>query len=70
MLNSKPRRDGAFSVLKAADMPSVLIELGFLSNHEDRARLRSRVWSAKAAQAIVRALALWADADAVRRASR
>ncbi|MEM9969787.1 MAG: N-acetylmuramoyl-L-alanine amidase [Pseudomonadota bacterium] len=66
-LNSKPRRDGAFAVLKAADVPSVLIELGFLSSAADRARLRSDAWSERAARAIAQAIALWADAEAVSR---
>ncbi|MBR2575571.1 MAG: N-acetylmuramoyl-L-alanine amidase [Loktanella sp.] len=35
-LNAKPRRMGRFSVLLAADFPSVLIEAGFLSNTQDR----------------------------------
>ncbi len=69
-LNSKPERDGAFAVLKAADMPSVLIELGFLSSPRDRERLRSEEWSAQAASAIAMAVALWADAEAVRRVSQ
>ncbi len=69
-LNSKPRRDGAFSVLKAADMPSVLIELGFLSSAKDRERLMSEDWSTTAAHAIASGLALWADDEAVRKATR
>ena len=69
-LNSKPQRDGAFAVLKAADMPSVLIELGFLSSPKDRERLRSETWSKQAAAALAAAVSLWADAEAVRQTSR
>lgn len=38
-LNSHPRRSGRFSVLLAADFPSVLVEAGFLSNTQDRETL-------------------------------
>ena len=38
-MNTRPRREGQFVVLTAADFPSVLIEVGFLSNAEDRAVL-------------------------------
>ena len=40
-LHSKPIQSAAFSVLKAPDMPSLLIELGFLSSRRDRQRLLS-----------------------------
>jgi N-acetylmuramoyl-L-alanine amidase len=36
---SRPHRQAGFAVLKAPDVPSVLIELGFLSNAEDEAML-------------------------------
>ncbi len=36
-----PKRAAGFAVLKAPDVPSVLIELGFLSNRQDAARLNS-----------------------------
>ncbi len=38
-VNTNPRRFGQLAVLSAADFPSVLIEVGFLSNAEDRAAL-------------------------------
>ncbi len=65
-ITSKPHRRGSFAVLKAAEMPSVLIELGFLSNARDRTRLSSDKWSRDAAEAIRLALELWADADFLR----
>jgi N-acetylmuramoyl-L-alanine amidase len=34
-LNLKPKRAANFTVLRAAEFPSVLLELGYLSNHED-----------------------------------
>lgn len=39
VLNSRPRREASLAVLNAADFPSVLLEVGFLSNEADRARL-------------------------------
>ena len=38
-VNSNPHRFGQLAVLSAADFPSVLIEVGFLSNAQDRAAL-------------------------------
>jgi N-acetylmuramoyl-L-alanine amidase len=40
-LLNRPRRSAGFAVLKAPDVPSVLIELGFLSNSKDEEALRS-----------------------------
>ncbi len=41
LLLQRPHRFAGFAVLKAPDMPSVLIELGFLSNPAEEATLRS-----------------------------
>ena len=35
-----PERHAGFVVLKAADIPSVLVEMGFMSNRRDEAALR------------------------------
>ncbi|MEL7542286.1 MAG: N-acetylmuramoyl-L-alanine amidase [Pseudomonadota bacterium] len=51
-LNRGAHRSAAFVVLKAPDIPSVLIELGFLSNARDRRRLLSPAWRAKVAGAL------------------
>ncbi|MEM9344073.1 MAG: N-acetylmuramoyl-L-alanine amidase, partial [Pseudomonadota bacterium] len=55
-VNTRPRRSAAFSVLKAPDIPSVLIEIGFLSSATDRENLRDPVWRAVMAEAIVEAV--------------
>jgi len=47
-----PHRFAGFAVLKAPDVPSVLIELGFLSNKYDERDLRSKKHRAKVAGAI------------------
>jgi N-acetylmuramoyl-L-alanine amidase len=59
-LNTRPRRDGQFAVLTAADFPSVLIEAGFLSNPQDRAILATAEGRAQIARAIVETVSLLA----------
>jgi N-acetylmuramoyl-L-alanine amidase len=55
-LNKNPHRSAGFRVLKAPDVPSVLLELGYLSNEKDAAALLKPEWRAKASRAIVRAI--------------
>ncbi|MCX8507802.1 MAG: N-acetylmuramoyl-L-alanine amidase, partial [Rhodobacteraceae bacterium] len=59
-----PIQGAAFSVLKSADIPSILLETGFLSSDKDRARLLDREWRARLQQAIRTALQGWAVEDA------
>jgi N-acetylmuramoyl-L-alanine amidase len=59
-LNTRPRREGQFAVLTAADFPSVLIEAGFLSNPQDRAILATAEGRAQIARAIVETVSLMA----------
>ncbi|NQV54890.1 MAG: N-acetylmuramoyl-L-alanine amidase [Rhodospirillales bacterium] len=49
-------RFAGFAVLKAPDIPSVLIEMGFLSNASDEKALRSKKYRARFAGAIARAI--------------
>lgn len=63
-LHRHPIQSAAFSVLKSADIPSLLIEVGFLSSEADRARLEDPVWRAAMQDAIRTALQDWAIADA------
>ncbi len=58
------RLSAGFSVLKAPDIPSVLVELGFLSSERDRANLADPDWRRAAAQGISDALRYWAIEDA------
>ncbi|MGB1540333.1 MAG: N-acetylmuramoyl-L-alanine amidase family protein, partial [Rickettsiales bacterium] len=46
-------RYAGFAVLKAPDVPSVLIELGFLSNRKDEALINSREYREKVSEALV-----------------
>lgn len=60
-INSRPRREGQFAVLSAADFPSVLIEVGFLSNAQDRAVLQTSEGRARITDAIVAAVTDFKD---------
>jgi len=51
---SKAHRFAGFRVLKAPDIPSVLIELGFLTNDADEKQLQSREYRELVASSIVR----------------
>lgn len=59
-----PRMQADFAVLKAPDIPSVLVELGFLSSDVDRERLIDPDWRAQAAEGMRAALLGWAAEDA------
>ncbi len=65
-MNRKPWRQAGFSVLKSADIPSVLIEIGFLSSDRDRKNLGNPEWRAQMAQGVAQAILNWRDADAAR----
>ncbi|KGJ05056.1 N-acetylmuramoyl-L-alanine amidase [Paracoccus halophilus] len=67
-MHRDPMRGAAFSVLKSPDIPSVLIELGFLTDAGDRANLFDPDWRVGTAQAITRAIGGWAQDDAARAA--
>jgi len=60
----RPHLQAAFSVLKAPDIPSALIELGFLSSERDRIKLADPTWRLSAAEGIRDALLYWALEDA------
>ncbi|MEJ6477422.1 MAG: N-acetylmuramoyl-L-alanine amidase [Octadecabacter sp.] len=62
-LNSRPRREAVLAVLNAADFPSVLIEVGFLSNENDRANLVTPQGRASLVEGIVLAVQRWAAAE-------
>lgn len=59
-----PHLHAAFSVLKAPDIPSALVELGFLSSKSDRDKLTDPAWRRQAAEGIRDALLYWATEDA------
>ena len=53
-LNHNPERSAGFVVLKAPEFPSVLVELGYLSNAQDVQSLSSPDWQTRTAAATVR----------------
>ncbi|WP_171207250.1 MULTISPECIES: N-acetylmuramoyl-L-alanine amidase [unclassified Ruegeria] len=67
-MNNRPIRAASFSVLKAADIPSVLVELGFLSSPRDLTNIRDAQWRARMATGLTQGLIQWRHEDQVRRA--
>jgi len=55
-MTNKPLRSAGFSVLKSPDVPSVLVELGYLSDAADAELLNSPDWRERTAKAIARAV--------------
>jgi N-acetylmuramoyl-L-alanine amidase len=56
ILPRQPHRSGALVVLKAPDVPAVLIELGYLSNVHDAEQLQTSTWRDGVADAIASAV--------------
>ncbi|WP_420567422.1 N-acetylmuramoyl-L-alanine amidase [Thalassovita sp.] len=63
-VNNKPIRYASFSVLKSADIPSILLEIGFMSSERDLKNLQDKNWRLNTSVAIRDALRAWMDADA------
>lgn len=55
-LHANPVRSAGFIVLRAPDVPSVLIELGYVSSKEDLRSLKSEEWRNRTAAAMTRAI--------------
>ena len=61
-LNHNPERSAGFKVLQAPDVPSVLLELGYLSSGQDARALVSPDWRGKAVDGVAGAVeAFFAD---------
>lgn len=65
-MHRRPVRGAAFSVLKSPDIPSVLIELGFLTDPSDRANLFDPEWRANMARSITKSIGVWTQDEAAR----
>lgn len=63
-LVTNPHRYAGFRVLQAPDVPSVLLELGYLSNPKDEELLRSADWRQKAIGGIAEAIGRFAATKA------
>ena len=55
-LKGNPDRTAAFVVIKSAKIPSILIELGYVTNEEDAELLKSEPWREKVSASIVTAI--------------
>jgi N-acetylmuramoyl-L-alanine amidase len=55
-LHKEPLKSAGFRVLKAPDIPSVLVELGYVSNRGDLKSLTSEAWRGRTAEAIMQAV--------------
>jgi N-acetylmuramoyl-L-alanine amidase len=69
-MHRKPIQSGGFSVLKSPDIPSILIELGFMSSARDLAHLTDPAWRARMIGALQAGLTDWADAEAANAAAK
>jgi N-acetylmuramoyl-L-alanine amidase len=66
-LNRHSHKEAAFSVLKAADIPSVLLEVGFLSNDRDLKNLSDARWRRRVADGLRDGIQAWMIADKAKR---
>jgi N-acetylmuramoyl-L-alanine amidase len=66
-LNRHPEKSAAFSVLKAADIPSALLEVGFLSSDQDLKNLSDARWRRRAAAGLRDGIQAWSIADKAKR---
>jgi N-acetylmuramoyl-L-alanine amidase len=55
-LHKHPMKSAGFMVLRAPDVPSVLVELGYVSTKDDLKELMSAEWRSRTADAVVRAV--------------
>ncbi|HQS70938.1 MAG: N-acetylmuramoyl-L-alanine amidase [Novosphingobium sp. 28-62-57] len=53
--HATPQREAAFIVLKSLDLPSALIEAGYISNAEDASAMRDPAWRKDFARAVAQA---------------
>jgi len=67
LIGSNPHRSAGFWISRAPDVPSLLIEMGFLTHPRDRARLASDAWLRELARDLTAALDAWAADDLARR---
>jgi len=55
-LHKHPLKSAGFKVLKAPDVPSVLIELGYVSNKQDLKLMMTGAWRARTSDAVAQAV--------------
>ena len=69
-VNAKPYREAGFSVLKAADIPSILIEAGFMSTKSELQNLQDKAWRQLFAEGVRIGVLNWLAKDETSRALR
>ena len=69
-VNAKPYREAGFSVLKAADIPSILIEAGFMSTKTELQNLQDESWRKQFAEGVRLGVLNWLVKDETSRALR
>jgi N-acetylmuramoyl-L-alanine amidase len=65
-LHPRPHGEAGFTVLRAADIPSILVEIGFMSDPRDLENILDPDWRARMQAALVTGILGWAEADAAR----
>jgi N-acetylmuramoyl-L-alanine amidase len=55
-MHKKPLKSAGFRVLRAPDIPSVLVELGYISNRQDLQLLVSESWRNRTADSMAQAI--------------
>jgi N-acetylmuramoyl-L-alanine amidase len=55
----RPARHAAFAVLQSTEIPSVLVEMGFMSNFKDESELRQQAHRARITQSMANAVDAW-----------
>jgi N-acetylmuramoyl-L-alanine amidase len=58
-MHKNPLKSAGFRVLKAPDVPSVLVELGYVSNKEDMEHLASESWRTRTAGSLAHAIEMF-----------
>jgi N-acetylmuramoyl-L-alanine amidase len=67
-LINNPHRSARFMVLRAPDVPSILVELGYLSNPQDERLLNDPKWRTQAAELLMKAIEAYAETHGTRKA--
>jgi N-acetylmuramoyl-L-alanine amidase len=62
-MHKVPLRSAGFRVLSAPDVPSVLIELGYMSSPRDAELLASAEWRSRAVAAVASAIDLYFERE-------
>jgi N-acetylmuramoyl-L-alanine amidase len=62
-MHKKPLKSAGFRVLRAPDVPSVLVELGYVSNRQDLQSLLSDTWRDRTADSMAQAIETFLSAQ-------